>query len=94
MAKRGRKPLLERPVQLKIYLPESLYAILKMELWDPTLETIQYGAVSKLVTQLLRTYLDNKELTCTTSNSGTPAIPSGLASDEPEPPSPLGESSA
>lgn len=59
MAKPGRPSLLVPTVEWKVRIPVDLAAKADMLTWDPVKGTIMYGARSALITELLRTRLDN-----------------------------------
>ena len=56
---RRRAP--ERYVQQKISLPATLFARFSRYHWNPALNKLNYGAVSKVMTQLLTDYVNKLE---------------------------------
>ena len=57
MGKRGRKELLDPPVEKSINLPASLVAEVELRLFDPSTNKVAYGAWSKLTEKLVREWL-------------------------------------
>jgi hypothetical protein len=61
MAKRGRKALSMPTVEWKCRIPIDLAAKIDLLHLDPVKGTIEYGARSALVTQLIRAFLHTRE---------------------------------
>ena len=57
MAKTGKKPHSDPPVNWKLSLPQSLTASVALILSDPLTGLPKHGARSKLIEQLLREWL-------------------------------------
>lgn len=57
----ARQSLSDRPVAVKIFLPESVYARLRLEVWDGLRGNASYGKQSGLITRLLQEYFRRKE---------------------------------
>lgn len=49
---------LDPPVEVRVNIPESVLAEVDLRLFDPLRGRIRYGARSKLVTRLLRSWLE------------------------------------
>lgn len=56
-----RIALSDRPIALKIYLPETIYARLRLEVWDGLRGNASYGKTSGLITRLLQEHFKKKE---------------------------------
>lgn len=54
---RGRHRKLDRPVGLKVYVPESVYQELQIRLSNPLTGHMVKGALSSLITRQLKQYL-------------------------------------
>lgn len=50
----------DRPVRLEITLPESVSAAVELELFSDIEGRVPYGARSKLIEQLLRSWLESR----------------------------------
>lgn len=57
MPKRGRKELLDPPVEKSINLPSSLVAEVELRMFDPSTNKVVYGGWSKLTERLFREWL-------------------------------------
>jgi hypothetical protein len=57
MARRGRKPHADPPVEWKISIPESVAAPVELILTDALTGKPKHGARAKLITELLTTWL-------------------------------------
>ncbi len=55
---RGRRKLTDPPVEWKVSVPTSLAARAELILLDPVKQTIGYGERSKLLTKLLKAWVD------------------------------------
>ena len=58
MAKRGRKPALDRPIKWRISIPFSIASRVDLLLSDPTTGTASIGARSELLSRMLRQWLE------------------------------------
>lgn len=56
---RRRTP--EHYVQQKVSFPATLFARFSRFYWDPVLNKLQYGAISKVMTELLTDYVNKLE---------------------------------
>lgn len=61
MAKTGKKLHADRPVEWKISLPTSVTVPVSLLLSDPLTGLPKHGARSKLITQLLREWLEKQQ---------------------------------
>lgn len=61
MARRGKPSGTESSIQIKVYVPASLWLMIKMEVWDPLLQRPGYGRVNALIVRLLRQYFEEKK---------------------------------
>ena len=57
----SRPKAAEAYVQQKVNLPATLMARFTLLHWDPVLRKVRYGAVSEVVTKLLKDYVDAEE---------------------------------
>jgi hypothetical protein len=56
---RQRAP--EPYIQQKVSIPSTLFARFSRFHWDPVLNKMQYGAISKILTELLTDYVNKME---------------------------------
>jgi len=63
MGKRGRKPQLDRPVDVMVSIPSTVAAKLELLLYDPLTGRPQYGGRSRLIQQLIREWIERQALT-------------------------------
>jgi hypothetical protein len=52
---------IEPYVQQKVSIPATLFARFSRFHWDPVLNRVQYGAISKVLTDLLTDYVNKME---------------------------------
>jgi hypothetical protein len=57
---RGRKPNMDRPIGVEIHIPESVMARVSLLLFDPVRGARKHGAMSALVSQLLREWVEKQ----------------------------------
>lgn len=57
----GRKSKLDKPIDWKISIPQSLVVEVEMRLLDPVTLKTRYGARSKLVVRLLQEWVDGQK---------------------------------
>lgn len=67
MARRGRKPNLEKTIPWHIEVPEDLALKVDLLITNPLTGKVKYGERKKLVIQLLRGWLDEQINTNTSS---------------------------
>lgn len=75
MAKRGRKPSIDPPVDYVLSIPRSLAAKVELLLYDPVFGRPKYGGRSGLIQQLLRDWIEAQGLT-PAANSAKVEFPS------------------
>lgn len=56
---RGRKSHTDPPVEIKVHVPTSVIGKVELALVDPVRGKPTYGSRSKLITRLLRDWLDD-----------------------------------
>lgn len=56
---RGRPPLIQRPVEKTVSLPQPLVTRIDLELFSPLEGRVPHGAWSKFIIRLLETHLNN-----------------------------------
>lgn len=72
---RGKKPHLDRPVEVSVNLPETLIAKVSLLLFDPIRGTRKHGALSALITGLLKDWVsrqggkDSEDSACAVQDS-------------------------
>jgi len=57
---RGRKPALDRPIGVEVGIPETVFARVSLVLLDPVTGVRKHGAMSALIVQLLREWLEKQ----------------------------------
>jgi hypothetical protein len=57
----SRKRTAEHYVQQKVSFPATLFARFSRFYWDPVLNKLQYGAISRVMTQLLTDHVNRLE---------------------------------
>ena len=62
MAKRGKKPHADPPVEWKISIPQSIAAPVELILSDPLTGKPKHGARSRLLAELLNNWLAGQAL--------------------------------
>ena len=62
MARRGKKPHADPPVEWKVSIPTSIAAQVELILTDPLTGKPKHGARAKLIAQLLRTWVDEQKI--------------------------------
>lgn len=56
-----RRKKTDAPVRILLHIPSSVDAELRLLLSDPFTQQLKYGALSDLITQLLREWLDQQK---------------------------------
>lgn len=62
MARRGRKPHADPPVEWKVSIPSSIAAPVELILTDPLTGKPRHGARAKLIAELLNNWLASQAL--------------------------------